>query len=167
MGGGNGLPRVLVIVVVADASPLIALQRINQLGLLHTLFTEVLIPPAVARELSPRLALPPWLHERALRQPIAREIQHASLGPGESEAISLALEIQADRLILDERAGRRVAESLGLRVAGVLGLLVLSKQRGLIPAVRPHLDVLLGTGFRADPELVSLILRRAGEDAKR
>jgi predicted nucleic acid-binding protein len=48
-------------------------------------------------------------------------------------------------------------------VAGVLGLLVLSKQRGLIPAVRPHLDKLLRMGFRADPDLVERILRRAGE----
>jgi len=156
-----------VIVVVADASPLIALQRIDQLGLLKALFEEVLVPPAVARELIPRLALPPWIRERALQQPIAREVLRASLGPGESEAISLALEIHADRLIVDERAGRRVAEALGLRVAGVLGLLVLSKQRGLIPAVRPHLDVLLRTGFRADPDLVELILKRAGEESKR
>jgi hypothetical protein len=156
-----------VIVVVADTSPLIALQRIDQLGLLKALFEEVLVPPAVARELAPRLTLPAWIHERALQQPIAREVLRASLGPGESEAISLALEIHADQLILDERAGRRVAEALGLRVAGVLGLLVLSKQRGLIPAVRPHVDVLLATGFRADPDLVELILWRAGEEPKR
>jgi predicted nucleic acid-binding protein len=155
-----------VIVVVADASPLIALQRIDQLGLLHELFEEVLVPPAVARELGPRLTLPPWVHERALQQPIAREVLRAALGPGESEAISLALEIHADRLIVDERAGRRVAQGLGLRVAGVLGLLVLAKQRRFIPAVRPHLDALLTTGFRADPELVELILRKAGEETK-
>ena len=42
-----------MIVVVADASPLIALQRIDQLGLLHALFEEVLVPPAVTRELTP------------------------------------------------------------------------------------------------------------------
>jgi predicted nucleic acid-binding protein len=120
----------------------------------------------VAREVGPRLALPPWVRERALQQPIAREVLRASLGPGESEAISLALEIHADRLIVDERAGRRVAEALGIRVAGVLGLLVLAKQRGLVPFVRPHLDALLQSGFRADPELVKRILRRAGEEAR-
>lgn len=167
MGGRDGLPRVLVIVVVADASPLIALQQIDQLGLLKALFDEVFIPPAVAREVVPRLPLPPWIQERVLQQPIAGEVLRASLGPGESEAIGLALEIHADRLIVDERAGRRVAEALGLRVAGVLGLLVLSKQRGLIPAVQPLLEGLLRAGFRADPDLVERILRRVGEEAKR
>ncbi len=93
----------------------------------------------MAGEVAPRLVLPPWIRERSLQQPIAGEVLRASLGPGESEAISLALEIRADRLIVDERAGRRVAEALGLRVAGVLGLLVLSKQRGLIPTLRPQI----------------------------
>lgn len=155
-----------MIVVVADASPLIALERINQLGLLKALFEEVLIPPAVAGEVAPRLVLPPWIRKRALQQPIAGEVLRASLGPGESEAISLALEVHADRLIVDERAGRRVAEALGLRVAGVLGLLVLSKQRGLIAAVRPQVESLLRVGFRADPDLVESVLRRAGEDVR-
>jgi uncharacterized protein len=80
----------------------------------------------------------------------SHRVLRATLGPGESEAISLALEIHADRLIIDERAGRRVAEALGLRVAGVLGLLVLSKQRGLIPALRPQIESLVRVGFRAD-----------------
>jgi hypothetical protein len=155
-----------VIVVVADASPLIALERIGHLELLKALFGEVLVPPAVAAEVAPRLVLPPWIRERALRQPIAREVLRATLGPGESEAISLALEIHADRLIIDERAGRRVAEALGLRVAGVLGLLVQSKQRGLIPAVRPQIELLVRVGFRADPDLVEHVLKVAGEESK-
>jgi hypothetical protein len=154
-----------VTAVVADSSPLIALQQIDQLGLLKALFGEVLVPPVVAREVAPRLTLPPWVREQALTQPIAREVLRASLGPGESEAIGLALEIRADWVIIDERSGRRVAEALGLRVAGVLGLLVLSKQRGLIPAVRPHLDTLVGAGFRADPDLIKRILKNAGEEA--
>jgi len=61
-----------VIVVVADASPLIALQQIDQLALLKALFDEVVIPPAVAREVAPRLMLPSWIRERALLQPIER-----------------------------------------------------------------------------------------------
>ena len=55
-----------MIVVVADASPLIALERIGRLELLKALFEEVLIPPAVAAEVAPRLLLPPWIRERAL-----------------------------------------------------------------------------------------------------
>lgn len=155
-----------MIVVVADASPLIALDRIGRLELLKALFEEVLVPPAVAAEVAPRLALPPWIRERALQQPIAREVLRATLGPGESEAISLALETHADRVIIDERAGRRVAEALGLRVAGVLGLLVLAKHRGLIPALRPQIDALVGAGFRADTDLVERVLKAAGEEFK-
>jgi predicted nucleic acid-binding protein len=155
-----------VIVVVADASPLIALERIGRLDLLKALFGEVLVPPAVAAEVAPRLVLPPWILERALQQPIAREVLGATLGPGESEAISLALEIHADRLIIDERAGRRVAEALGLRVTGVLGLLVQSKQAGLIPALRPLIEALSRVGFRADPDLVERVLKVAGEESR-
>jgi predicted nucleic acid-binding protein len=59
-----------------------------------------------------------------------------------------------------------VAEALGPRVAGVLGLLVISKQRGLIPALRPQIESLLREGFRADPNLIERVLRRAGEDLK-
>lgn len=77
-----------MIVVVADASPLIALERVGHLELLKALFGEVLVPPAVAAEVAPRLVLPPWICERALRQPISREVLRATLGPGESEAIS-------------------------------------------------------------------------------
>jgi uncharacterized protein len=130
-------------VVVADASPLIALHQIEQLELLNTLFGEILVPPAVAREVAPRLELPAWVRERTLQQPIAGALLRASLGPGESEAIGLALEIHADWLIIDERSGRRVAEALGLR---------------------PHLDALNRVGFWADPNLLRQILQKAGED---
>jgi predicted nucleic acid-binding protein len=53
VGGGEGGQRVLVNGVVADASPLIAFHQIGQLPLLQALFTKVLVPPAVAREIAP------------------------------------------------------------------------------------------------------------------
>jgi uncharacterized protein len=126
-----------VTLVVSDASPLIALQQIDELKLLQGLFGEVIIPPAVAREVA-SLSLPPWAKTRSLQQPMAGEILHASLGAGESEAISLAQEIHANWLLLDERPGRRLAQALGLRVAGTLGLLNRAKEKGLLAAVRPR-----------------------------
>jgi uncharacterized protein len=79
--------------VVADASVLIALGQIGQLPLLERLFGEVVIPPAVAREVvrgGPQL--PGWVRTRTLLWQLDARVVEASLGDGETEAISLALE---------------------------------------------------------------------------
>jgi predicted nucleic acid-binding protein len=152
-----------VTVVVSDASPLIALQQIDQIDLLQALFGEVLIPPAVAREVTRGVSLHPWLKTHPLELPIAGEILDASLGAGETEAIALAHEVCAEWLLLDERAARRLAQALGLRVAGTLGLLNRAKEKGLLGEVRPHVESLVRGGFFAAPALVSRILSEAGE----
>lgn len=85
------------------------------------------------------------------------------MGAGEREAICLALEAHASWVILDDRAGRHVARKLGLQVTGTLGVLLRSKQRGLIPAVRPAVETLVRSDFRASPQLLERVLRDAGE----
>jgi predicted nucleic acid-binding protein len=152
-----------VTLVVSDASPLIALHQIDALKLLEGLFGGIVISPAVAKEVAPSVPLPSWVETRPLEQPMAGEVLHASLGAGESEAISLARELHADWLLLDERLARRLAQAIGLPVAGTLGLLVRAKEKGLLPAVRPHVDTLLHAGFHATPALIERILRHAGE----
>jgi predicted nucleic acid-binding protein len=148
---------------ISNASPLIALEQIGHLDLLKGLFSAVLIPPAVAREISPTVRLPAWVSERAPAQPIGPQILRIALGPGESEAISLALEIGAQWAILDERSARRLAQALGPPVIGTLGILLASKCRGLLPAVRPFLDALVNCGFHISPDLYNLVLADAGE----
>jgi hypothetical protein len=152
-------------VVVADASPLIAFQQIGQLQLLRTMFEVLTVPPAVAREILPSVPLAPWIVERRLTQPIAPLVLRASLGAGESEALSLAVEIRADLLFVDERAGRRVAAALGLRVVGTLGVLLAAKRTGHITEVRPLVDELLRQGFWVAPRLVKQALLAAEEGA--
>jgi predicted nucleic acid-binding protein len=149
--------------VVADASPLIALQQIGQLQLLRALFTEIVVPPAVAREIQPSVAPVPWIVERASTQSIAPLVLRASLGPGESEALGLALEIRARYLLVDERAARRTAEALGLHVVGTLGILLAAKRKGLVTEVRPLVDDLIRHGFWVAPRLVKRVLSAAGE----
>jgi predicted nucleic acid-binding protein len=149
--------------VVADASPLIALHQIGQLQLLPALFAGLLIPPAVVKEITPGVPTQPWMVERACTQPIAPMILRASLGTGESEAISLALEIRAERLILDEKGARRLAEAVGLNVMGTLGILLAAKRKGLIPSVRPQVEALLGKHFWISPRLVERALADIGE----
>lgn len=87
----------------------------------------------------------------------------ASLGVGESEAISLALEVQARLLLLDDRPARRLAQALGLSIIGTLGILLAAKRRNFLPAIRPSLDALVRYDFRIAPTLYDQILRDAEE----
>jgi predicted nucleic acid-binding protein len=88
------------------------------------------------------------------------------LGDGEREAIALGIEVGAGAIIIDERAGRRLAEAAGLNVIGTLGLLLQAKLAGVIASVRPELDKLLETSFFLGEELYHQVLGVAGEDPK-
>jgi predicted nucleic acid-binding protein len=78
--------------------------------------------------------------------------------------LSLAVEIRADRLLLDGRAARRTARALGLSVVGTLGVLLAAKRTGLVPEVRPLMDDLVRQGFWVSPRLFKLALVAADED---
>jgi hypothetical protein len=142
---------------------LIALDHINQLNLLEDLFSSIVIPPAVVKEIGP-LSLPSWIIKENLNQPIAARILQSPLGAGESEAISLALETNARFVLLDDRPARRLAQALGLQVIGTLGILLAAKRKALLPAVRPCLEALSKFNFRIAADLFERVLKDAGED---
>src|ERR1700689_5410724 len=96
--------------IVCDAGPLIALAEIQMLSLLQGLYSRVLVPEAVYRELtapnrfSSKSALfdLPWL-ERKIAGEAPEPLLSAELGPGEAETITLALRTGAQRVLIDER----------------------------------------------------------------
>jgi hypothetical protein len=86
------------------------------------------------------------------------------LDAGEAEAIALSLEIKADLLLMDERIGRETANYLGLHYIGIIGSLFEAKSKGLISALKPHLDSLRDiSGFHVKKALYDQILNDAGE----
>jgi predicted nucleic acid-binding protein len=153
-----------VAAVVADASVFIALVQIDKLPLLETLFGGVIIPRAVAREVAPSLpSLPAWVERRVIERPLPPRIVAASLEAGEAEAIALALEIGAERIVLDDLPARQLAQAMGLAIVGTAGVLFMAKQHGLIQAVRPPLDALRAAGFRLRQDVYEEILKAAAE----
>lgn len=150
-------------VVVTNSSPLIALDQIGRLDLLRSLFQKVTVPSAVVHEVRPQLSLPPWIVEQSLTQPLASQVLAGSLGPGEREAICLALEQKAAWLILDDLPARRLATVLGVSVIGTLGVLVAAQQRDLIIEIRSPLDALIQHGFYVASALYSRVLLQVGE----
>lgn len=98
-----------------------------------------------------------------LQRPIPHTISQQSLGRGETEGISLALEIKAERIILDDGAARSVATAHGLKVIGVLGVLLIAKKLGITQSARADVDALRTRSFRVSPRVYRLILARAGE----
>jgi predicted nucleic acid-binding protein len=161
------------VIVVSDASPLIALAAVQQLDLLRILYGEILLPSAVYDEVTNiRPAAPganevrnaDWIYIRHVENRTLVDALSLDLDVGEAEALSLAVEADADLLLMDERRGRIAAARLGRRVIGVLGVVAEAKATGLVPAVRPILDALAQqAGFHISAALRDRVLATAGE----
>jgi predicted nucleic acid-binding protein len=157
--------------VVTNASPLIILFRGGLADLLPQLFSEIAVPNGVCEEIiaggpadSAAIALPEtaWIRRVELRA-IAPEILIWNLGVGESEVLSLALADESYVAMIDDRAARNCARTLGIRTLGTGGALVLAKRRGLIPSVSIALQQLLDAGLWLSNEIVILLRTQAGE----
>jgi len=137
-----------VIVVVSDTSPIRALDFINKLNLLERLFGNVILPPAVARELlrPPERFRPidPGQY-RYLKVLPPKDISQVhkfqeTLDAGEAEALVLAIERHADFVLMDESLGRNIAQELGMTPLGVVGILLRAKERNFVDSIIPLID---------------------------
>ena len=159
-------------IVVSDATPLIALAKIGQLSWLRDLFDEVLIPGAVYSEIvvagagrsgSAEIRAANWIRIIPVEDRTKVNYLLTQLDIGEAEAIVLAQEQQADWVLVDETKARAIAQRLGLRLIGTVGLLLLAKQQGKIPAIRPLLDSLRHQQFRLSQTVYDAVLKQANE----
>lgn len=157
--------------VVSNAGPLIHLSWIGQLDLLPQLYDDFIVPARVREEVLQadddvpgvselRAAFATgWIHVHLVESRNDVEALESILDAGESEAIVLAREVQADLLLLDDRRARREVERQGVPISGTVGILRSARDQALIPAVLPLLIELRGLGFRSSEALLDRIRR--------
>jgi hypothetical protein len=160
-------------IVVADTSVILNLCRIQHEYLLQQLFQRVLIPAEVAGEFArltniqkrfSGLVLPDWIEILPAPKSFPTEVIEAQLDIGESAAIALCLSQKANVLLIDEKIGREVAARLGIRIVGIAGVLVVSKNEKLISSVKVILNRLEAeANFWISRDLRLQVLQLAGE----
>jgi predicted nucleic acid-binding protein len=153
--------------IVSNASPLIVLAKAGLLDLLPKLFSEVVIPEAVRDEVRAgpvddpaRISLPGcgWMRIAVLEPPLS-PLAAIQLGRGEAEVIECARRQTDGAVLLDDRAGRRVAKALRLRVLGTLSLAALAAQLGHIVSFDDAVTRLRAVGLYASDSVVEAVRR--------
>ena len=160
-------------IIVSNTSPLSNLATVGQINLLQKLYQTVLIPAAVYHELLDERAgeivvkavqSAIWLKIQAVQNQELVTKLRSIINVGEAEAIALAVEVNANLLLIDERLGRQVATDQGLKITGLLGVLLSAKQKGLITTVKPVIDDLIThANFRVSRQLYLEVLKAANE----
>lgn len=148
-------------IVVSDTSCFIALTNTGELSLLEKLYSQILTTSEVKEEFGEEL--PSWVEILDPKDKQKQQLLEFQVDRGEASAITLALEISADTIILDDYKARVAAQKLGLEVTGTLGLMIKAKQEGVIDSIKPLLEKLQNTNFRLSDQLIEEALRLAGE----
>jgi len=158
--------------VICNATPLIAFARINRLELLRKVAGNLIIPEAVAREIADyegkgkaaiALSKETWISIASVQSEQQVRLLLPTLDRGEAEVIALALERGPKLVLMDELTGRKVAESLDLKICGSVGLLIRAKQTGEIAAVKPLLDEMRKQGIYYGQRFIDAVLRMVNE----
>lgn len=147
---------------VLNASPLIVLGRAGYLDLVPQLTSTVVIPRAVATEISAGsaddpatrlLARPSWLSIVDLAPPLS-PLGVWRLGPGESEVLEYARRNPGTTAVLDDKSARRAARALQVPLTGTLGLVLAAVHNKLLPSLRDAIDGLRAGGLYIDPAVI-------------
>ena len=127
--------------IVSNTTPIINFSSIERLDILKQLFGKISIPKAVYRELMQKRDRFPNIRQidayNIFKVTLINDIRLYNsfldeLDMGEAEAITLAVEKKAKLVLLDELAGRNVAQFLKLGYVGTIGILVQAKKNGII-----------------------------------
>lgn len=146
-------------VVISDTSCLIVLSKIGYLHILQSLFDEILITEEIKNEFGE--TLPDWI---VVKNPGSHEVEKILLlnvDEGEASAMALYLEQTEDALlIIDERKGRIIAQELGIKIIGTIGILIKAEEKGIVTNFSEIIECLEQTDFRLSPKLKSQLLNK-------
>jgi len=148
-------------IIISDTSSLIALTNIGELEILKGVYEEVVITPEIAEEYG--LETPDWIRIERVNDKQKFKLLNLELDEGESSGIALALENESSLLIVDEKKGRGIAKKLGIKITGILGVMIRAKETGVVEKIKPLIDKLEKVDFRMSARLKSQILERVGE----
>lgn len=148
-------------IVISDASCLIALNSIDLLGVLKDLFNEVFITNEVKNEFGE--SLPNWIKVVKVKNLQKKKELEEVLDRGEASSIALSLEIEDAILIIDERKGRKIANSLNIKIIGTIGVLILAYKKGLIKDLISVIHKLVNSGFRLSDDILNRIIEQFGK----
>ncbi len=160
--------------IVSDTGPIIGLAKIGKIILLKNIADEVIIPPMVYKELFGKTGPESNQIDQALNTFImvkrdidveeATKIELAGLGEGEKQAIGLASQLDNDViLLLDDHAGRQVAARLNIFTTGLIGLLLVAKEKGLVESVGTHIKELRNNGYWLSDDIMKTAIKLASE----
>ena len=143
--------------IVSDSSTLIILFDLERLELLSNLFPKIIIPSTVYNEINVKndVKLPAFIQVQKVKQCEILETLKQLLDEGESEAISLALELDVN-LIIDEKKGRKIAMGQGIKIIGLLGIIYLNIKKEFISKeeAKYFLNDAISHGYRIQTKLM-------------
>jgi predicted nucleic acid-binding protein len=156
-------------ILIADSSALIALSVSDSLELLDQLFSEVIVPQAVYEEvIKPEkpeaIPLQKYLKDKVVEVDMSHFVYlDAFADAGENEAMLLYKQKSADKLLIDDKRGRKVAKINEINTIGSLGVLLAAKQKGLIQEIKPYIDKIKESRIFLSPSLIQMVLEIAKE----
>ncbi len=161
-------------VIVSDTTTISNLFLIDKLWILEKLYHKILLPRAVFDELEKIendsinidfIRKADWIEIVPVKNTDLVDILLLILDKGESEAIALAKENNAELLIIDEIKGRHYAKQLNLNIIGLMGILLLAKEKKIIESVKDILKELKEkAGFWISKQLFQMTIQLAGEN---
>ncbi|MCK4796569.1 MAG: DUF3368 domain-containing protein [Spirochaetes bacterium] len=158
-------------IVVSNSSPIINLSQLDSLNILKKLFKKIYIPQTVYYEIAnynqpgaEQVKQFDWIIKKSITNYSLSTLLEQELDRGESEAITLAIELKSNLLLIDEKLGRLKADSLGIKYSGILGILLQAKSKNIITSVKFFLDDLINkAGFYVSKDVYNNILKLADE----